>query len=58
VGSAETAEMLRTPATAMNDERRMTKGPNGIVRNYGAVTMSRAIERCFCLDKQIYTQSS
>jgi hypothetical protein len=58
VGSAETAEMLRTPATAMNDERRMTKGPDGSVRNYGAVTMRRAIERCFCSDKHIYTQSS
>lgn len=58
VGSAETAEMLRTPETAMNDERRMTKGPDRSVRNYGAVTMCRAIERCFCSDKHSYTQSS
>ena len=39
VGSAETAEVLRTPATAMNDRKCMTKRPDGSVQSCVEVMM-------------------
>jgi hypothetical protein len=39
VGSAKTAEMLRTPATAMNDRKCMMKRPDRCVRNCVEVMM-------------------
>lgn len=39
VGSAETTEVLRTPATAMNDKKCMMKRPAGSVRCWVEVMM-------------------
>ena len=39
MGSAKTAEMLRTPATAMNDRKCMMKRPDGSVRYWVEVMM-------------------